>query len=52
MLRVRENKVFNLTIETKNSYLNFYIATTAKTVRLVAIVHYGDLEWLLKALLA
>ncbi|EOS7798059.1 hypothetical protein FH948_RS02310, partial [Enterococcus hirae] len=43
LLKARVNKVFNFNNETKDIYLNSYIATTAKTVGLATIVHYVGL---------
>lgn len=50
MLRAGVNKVFNVNNETKDIYLNSYIAITAKTVGLAAIVHYVGLGWLAQAI--
>lgn len=50
MLRAGVNKVFNVNNETKDIYLNSYIATTAKTVGLAAVVHYVGLGWIAQAI--
>ena len=50
MLIAGVNKVFNVNNETKDIYLNSYIATTAKTVGLAAVVHYVSLGWLAQAI--
>lgn len=50
MLRAGVNKVFNVNNETKDIYLNSFIATTAKTVGLATVVHYVGLGWLAQAI--
>lgn len=46
MLRAGVNKVFDVNNETIDIYLNSYIATTAKTVGIGAVIEYVGLGWL------
>lgn len=49
MLRAGRNTVLNVNNETKDVYINSYIATTAKTLGFAAVVHYVGLGWLAQA---